>query len=250
MKVPYRPGVMALLLIIGSGLGGCGEESSQQNTADTSRTQASGTDDLMPPRQAGNMDAAAVKLPDNAPEIGTDIKTLITTPTPSREGVRQILWDDLIPEEYDPEKVMLKYQELIDNTPEGSPEERVLLDKIMEEFNNAPANDQLNGLRVRIPGFVSPLDERNGQVGEFLLVPYFGSCIHSPPPPVNQTVLVQPQTGKSIPMEQIYEPVWVSGDMKVTLSDTELAQAGYLIENAALEIYTEENALPESELPE
>ncbi|MEZ5449085.1 MAG: DUF3299 domain-containing protein [Thiolinea sp.] len=99
--------------------------------------------------------------------------------------------------------------------------------------------------KVRIPGFASPLDENDGQVGEFLLVPHFGSCIHSPPPPVNQTVPVKPQTGKSIGMEQIYEPVWVTGDMKVTLSNTDLAQAGYLIENAALEIYTEENALPE-----
>ncbi|MEZ5449086.1 MAG: hypothetical protein R3E89_08835 [Thiolinea sp.] len=41
---------------------------------------------------------------------------------------------------------MLKYQDLIDNIPEGSPEEKQMFDQIMAEFNNAPANEQLNGL--------------------------------------------------------------------------------------------------------
>ncbi|HPQ97116.1 MAG: DUF3299 domain-containing protein [Thiothrix sp.] len=248
MKTDHAAGLLVLLLVAGLGLSACGgTEKTAQKTSepDTERPASAGVD-LMPPRQQGTTAAAAVKLPDNAPAIGTDIKTLVKPQTPPDQNTRrQLMWDDLIPATHDPEKIMLKYQQQIDATPEGSPEERMLLDTIMEEFNNAPANDQLNGLKVRIPGFVSPLDERDGQVGEFLLVPYFGSCIHSPPPPVNQTVLVRPQTGKSIPMEQIGEAVWVTGDMKVTLTDTELAPAGYLIENAALEIYTEANALPD-----
>ncbi|MEZ5535290.1 MAG: DUF3299 domain-containing protein [Thiolinea sp.] len=193
-------------------------------------------------------------LPDNAPEIGTDIATLVkpgaeaktdtesaATASGGADGdVTKIMWEDLIPEDFQPEVIMAKYQQEIDNTPEGAPEEKALFDKIMAEFNNAPPNETLSGKQVKIPGFVTPLDEHEGMVSEFLLVPYFGSCIHSPPPPVNQTILVRPQQGKSIKVEQIYEPVWVTGQMKVEFSNTTLAQAGYLIESAELEIYQEE----------
>ncbi|CAA6820627.1 MAG: Putative lipoprotein [uncultured Thiotrichaceae bacterium] len=187
------------------------------------------------------------ELPEDAPEIGTAVTAMINVVKPADNApavepgdVTTVMWEDLIPKDFQPNVIMAKYQAQIDNMPEGAPGEKALFDKIMAEFNSAPPNDALAGKQVKIPGFVTPLDENEGMVGEFLLVPYFGSCIHSPPPPVNQTVLVQPQTGKSIPMEGIYEPVWVTGLMKVEFSNTDLAQAGYLIENAQLEVYQEE----------
>jgi hypothetical protein len=113
------------------------------------------------------------------------------------------------------------------------------------EFNQAPPNLKLSGKTVKIPGFVSPLDQNDGMVGDFLLVPYFGSCIHSPPPPVNQTVLVNPQEGKGISLSKIRRPVWVVGEMKVERNTTDLAEAAYRIENARIEPYHEEqNAQP------
>lgn len=190
-------------------------------------------------------------LPEDAPEIGTSVAAIIKEePVADSSGAEQetdsgdvtkIMWEDLIPEDFQPDRIMAKYQAQIDKIPEGSPEERVLFDKIMAEFNDAPPNDTLNGKQVRIPGFVTPLDEHEGMVTEFLLVPYFGSCIHSPPPPVNQTILVNPVAGKSISLEEIYEPVWVTGLMKVAFNNTDLAQAGYLIEGAQLEVYQEED---------
>lgn len=81
------------------------------------------------------------------------------------------------------------------------------------------------------------MDEKDGFITEFLLVPYFGACIHQPPPPVNQTLLVRPQQGKSVRIEDIYQPVWVVGDMRVETTTTQLASAGYLIENAELSLY-------------
>lgn len=193
------------------------------------------------------------ELPEDAPEIGTAVTAMINVIKPASDAskaeetadsgdVAQIMWEDLIPKDFQPDSIMAKYQAQIDNIPEGSAEEKILFDKIMSEFNDAPPNDTLNGKQVRIPGFVTPLDEHKGMVKEFLLVPYFGSCIHSPPPPVNQTILVKPLEGKSISLEEIYEPVWVTGLMKVEFSNTDLAQAGYLIESAQLEIYQEEEA--------
>ena len=149
--------------------------------------------------------------------------------------------------------VVKKYKKQVDSITEGegsaenSAEAQALMDKIIAEFNHVPANKELDGVNIKIPGFVAPLDEKDGMVSEFLLVPYFGSCIHSPPPPVNQTVLVTTQKGKSIPIEDIYEPVWVTGKVTVESKETELAKAGYVIQNAELEIYKPEEELPSIE---
>lgn len=171
--------------------------------------------------------------------VGTAIKDVTETSTtePAAEKGKTLTWEDLIPKDFEPELILDKYAEQINNVTEGSVEEKALLDEVIAEFNNIPSNEALNDVYVRIPGFVAPLDEKDGMVGEFLLVPYFGSCIHSPPPPVNQTVLVLPQKSKSIAMEDIDKPVWVTGRMLVERKDTDLAKAGYVIQDATLEFY-------------
>ncbi|MGB1012234.1 MAG: DUF3299 domain-containing protein [Thiolinea sp.] len=225
-----------LSLLIAFGLTSCADNSS------TEANSSSGEELAAQLRQA--------ELPENTPEVGTSVEDIIKPKADTAEAevvdelksaVNEILWKDLVPKEYEPKSILAKYQDQIDSIAEGTPEERALMKKMMAEFNNAPSNAELNGKRVKIPGFVSPLDQSNGTVGEFLLVPYFGSCIHSPPPPVNQTILVKPAEGKSIPLDQIYDPVWVTGYIKTEATTTSLAQAGYLIEDAQLEKYTEEN---------
>lgn len=134
--------------------------------------------------------------------------------------------------------IMRKYQPMLDKITDDDVEEGdKLMAQMQNEFNTAPTNPALNGKSIQIKGFVSPLevDEKKGLVKEFLLVPYFGACIHVPPPPVNQTLLVRPQEGKSISMEQIYEPVKVSGVITVETAGTKLAQAGYQISKAVVE---------------
>jgi hypothetical protein len=60
------------------------------------------------------------------------------------------------------------------------------------QAGSSKTNSKLNQLRVKIPGFIVPLDNRpDGRVQEFFLVPYFGACIHVPPPPPNQIVYVK-----------------------------------------------------------
>jgi len=178
-----------------------------------------------------------------SPEIGADIKNVVKTPSNKQAtgGVRKIMWDDLIPADFQPDVIVKKYKKQVDSISEGENENnaktQALMDKIMAEFNNAPANKELDGVKVKIPGFVALLDEKDGMVSEFLLVPYFGSCVHSPPPPVNQTVLVITKEGKSIRVENTNKPVWVTGTIKVEKKETELAKAGYVIQDAELEIY-------------
>ena len=72
-------------------------------------------------------------------------------------------------------------------------------------------NSALDGQLVRLPGYLLPLEFSGKQVTEFLLVPWVGACIHTPPPPPNQIVHVK--TDKPFEMAGVFAPVWVTGQM-------------------------------------
>ena len=93
-------------------------------------------------------------------------------------------------------------------------------------------------VEVRIPGFIAPLNYADDTITEFLLVPYFGACIHVPPPPVNQTVMVTTAEGHGINIRDSSKPFWVMGKIVTEGTTTELAAAGYSIQEAIIEPYT------------
>ena len=112
----------------------------------------------------------------------------------------------------------------------------------MKEFqamwSNAPANTALGGKLVRIAGFVAPLDFLGGdQLSEFLLVPYFGACIHVPPPPANQIVYVILEKPTGI---QMMDTVMVYGTLEIEKSESDIGDAGYRIRAVAVEPYAAE----------
>lgn len=88
-------------------------------------------------------------------------------------------------------------------------------------------NMALNGKFVKIAGFMVPLDGHDNKVTAFLLVPYFGACIHVPPPPANQIVYVEFQKG--VDADTIYDPVWITGPLQAGRVSTEMAESGYSI---------------------
>lgn len=97
-------------------------------------------------------------------------------------------------------------------------------------------NQELNGATVKIPGFIVPLDVgKDGTVSEFFLVPYFGACIHVPPPPPNQIVYVK--APKGIALDSIYEAYWVTGRMQVQNKTTRLGAAAYALTADKIEVY-------------
>lgn len=90
----------------------------------------------------------------------------------------------------------------------------------------APVVRALDGVLVKLPGYIVPLEtEADGRVVDFLLVPYFGACIHVPPPASNQIVHVRSDGG--VRLEELYQPFWVEGPLRVQHSSSELAEAGY-----------------------
>jgi uncharacterized protein len=91
-----------------------------------------------------------------------------------------------------------------------------------------PVVDALDGKLVQIGGYIVPLDFDATTVKEFLLVPFVGACVHVPPPPANQIIYVK--SAKGIEVGKVFDPIYVTGLMKVNFTSTGLADAGYSID--------------------
>jgi hypothetical protein len=107
-----------------------------------------------------------------------------------------------------------------------------------------PEVSALGGRRVRIAGFVVPLDDYASEVKDFLLVPYFGACIHMPPPPPNQMIYVRMVGGPVA--ANMYIPVVVEGELTVSTVDSPYGKVGYVIAGRALRPYDPEVSGEES----
>ena len=95
---------------------------------------------------------------------------------------------------------------------------------------------ELDQQLVRIPGFVVPLQyDEQQRVTEFFLVPYYGACIHTPPPPPNQIIFVTASPGLNL--RSIYDPYVVEGQMSTTLTSNDLGISAYSIAAANIVLY-------------
>lgn len=100
---------------------------------------------------------------------------------------------------------------------------------------DASVTTAYDGERVRIPGYMVPLEYDGVGVKTLLLVPYVGACIHVPPPPPNQIVLVS--ADEAYEVTGYFEPIYVTGTMATTAVATDLAEIGYTISDALIEPY-------------
>ncbi|MEB0134660.1 DUF3299 domain-containing protein [Actimicrobium sp. CCC2.4] len=105
----------------------------------------------------------------------------------SAGNYRDIGWEALVPQHWD---AMTAFRDNMAQLNDADPRAIAALDKLRKEWDKAPVEPAMNGKRVRISGFVVPLDGDDGNVREYLLAPYFGACIHLPPPPANQIIHV------------------------------------------------------------
>lgn len=153
-------------------------------------------------------------------------------------GLIQLEWQDLIPDNFNPDTlfdtVVAKYG--IDELDDEDPRTEQIQAEIRRIWNHAPLVESLNGRRVRLPGLVVPLESNGKQMSEFLLVPYYGACIHVPPPPSNQIVYVK--TGKhKTKLHEMFEAVWVTGTLLTEHQHKEIGDAGYTLEAQQVEPY-------------
>ena len=150
-------------------------------------------------------------------------------------GVREIGWEELLPEGEE-EKLAQLYQQQMALLYSGGPiMEGSAADQMIQigTFNTV---GELNEAKIRIPGYTVPFEfGANAEIKEFLLVPYYGACLHAPPPPPNQTVFAISE--EPIRLRDLAQAVWLEGTIYTQTQESELADAAYTIRIDRVETY-------------
>lgn len=194
--------------------------------------------ELMSPK-----DLAAIEA---MPPIDHGTEDLIDTPEPFEqdpwedEGWSDVNDNDI---EFDNQNInsvvanAIKQAVLIRDQPELAIayEAALVSTKTRPEFNNTP---------IRLTGFIVPIEfDAEQNISEFFLVPYFGACIHLPPPPPNQIIHVTLNSEllkSGFKINQHYDPVWISGTIKTQLLQSTIATSAYTMVADHITPYTED----------
>lgn len=162
---------------------------------------------------------------------------------PAAGAFKTITWEALVPANWDP------FKEFRDTNlgalQDGDPRANEMLKRMREVWDKAPVNPELVGKAVRIPGFVVPLEDTKDGIKEFLLVPYFGACVHSPPPPSNQIIHVLPKS--AVKNLRSMDAVWISGTLSNQQTDSYMGASSWRLEAVSVAPYAEQKAGPKAE---
>lgn len=145
--------------------------------------------------------------------------TVLANSTP-----RELEWLELMPEEE--ARIWLQEAAMIDHTGFD----------VSEPFQSFRTVGELDGTLARIPGFVVPIEtDADGKLTEFFLVPYFGACIHVPPPPANQ--IIYGRLREPMPMVNIWDAFWMEGTLNIEDVANETAASAYTMTVDRLILY-------------
>lgn len=181
----------------------------------------------------------------------TPTETIAAQPQSSTQYLvtyKTVDWVDLIPK--DDLEALLNPPSYVTDVVDGS-----LEDQITQQLQNSAAissddpyqqalvstkvKAEMHDQTIRVPGFIVPLEFNEQQhVTQFFLVPFFGACIHVPPPPPNQIIFVTYADG--LKLSSIYDPFWISGVLTTSIIENEMATSAYSMQMHSFEEYTEE----------
>jgi len=197
--------------------------------------------------QTTEADATLIEAPADEPQVGDRIPDAATERSNRRaaaearvkalaaRGVREIGWEELMPEGEE-ERLAQLYQQQMAMLYSGGPIMEGSAADVMVQIGTFNTVKELNEIKVRIPGYTVPFEYgANAEISEFLLVPYYGACIHAPPPPPNQTVFAM--TDEPIKLRNLAQAVWIEGTMFTQTQESELADAAYTIRVDKVETY-------------
>jgi uncharacterized protein len=146
-----------------------------------------------------------------------------------KEGARMIDWDALLPENERANYNSAPPAPIHDYLGEGG--------RAARQTGSIAVNRKLGEAQVKIPGFIVPLViDASGLVSEFFLVPYFGACIHVPPPPPNQIVYVKLSKG-GVRLGSLEDAYWITGTLHTQIGGTSVAKAAYTLDASRMEMY-------------
>ena len=140
---------------------------------------------------------------------------------------KEVEWDELMPEGWRKKVIleltrMRRYGSLTD----GDPRADEAYARLKKTWDAAPPTKTYIGKPIRIAGYVVPLDAERMQSSDFLLVPYFGACVHSPPPPANQIILIKPPKGSRF---RTMDAIWVEGILTEGKTNSEVGTSTYVL---------------------
>ena len=182
--------------------------------------------------------AGAPATPKSEYKIGERLSAKPPAPAPARPALpvsfRETAWEELIPKDWDP-SASFKNLDLA-TLKDSDPRAMEALATLRAVWDNAPTATEMNGAAIRIAGFIVPLERDGDAVRELLLVPYFGACVHVPPPPANQIihVIVDPPLKSARTMDAM----WISGTLEIMRSPTSLGTSGYRLKASKIVPYT------------
>lgn len=147
--------------------------------------------------------------------------------TSAADEIVDLSWSDLIPDEGGTQLEMLRELGIVQHGEMSTP---------FEQETAGTVTDEYNGMVVRIPGYLVPLNYEGTGVTAALLVPYVGACVHVPPPPPNQLIFVTTE----VPYESkgLFEAVSVTGMFGTAATQTQLAEVGYALSADRIDPYT------------
>lgn len=167
--------------------------------------------------------------------------SLVLVSTLARAELPETDWLELMPAA--DQKALEQMPEIDHDSPEaqgtftekGGMKQSKGLPAVMYSTKTVPA---MNGRNIRIGGYPVPLEaDAKGNSTLFFLVPYPGACIHVPPPPPNQLILVR--YPKGLKLADIYTPLWVTGKVQVEKISNDLADAAYALDAQKVRVVQE-----------
>jgi hypothetical protein len=148
-----------------------------------------------------------------------------------KKAVVQLVWDDLLPEQERNAPIL---------APPPPPTGHYLDESgpAVSQEGSFEINADLDQHTIKLPGFPVPMDrDAKGNVTQFFLVPYFGACIHVPPPPPNQIVYVVMK--QPFPLKSMWDPIWVTGRISTHSRSKQGIIAAYSIAGTTMERYVD-----------
>ncbi|MCM2680358.1 DUF3299 domain-containing protein [Echinimonas agarilytica] len=165
--------------------------------------------------------------------------------TAKADNYRQIEWIELMPAE--DLEALLSPPESIGNIADGSDQDSVeglsgaedeATQRYLKALESTDVIRSFDNTSIRLPGFVVPLEMTDEYTAvEFLVVPYFGACLHLPPPPPNQIVYVK--YPKGVKLSSFQDAFWLEGTLKIESTESEQGTAAYTLEVDSIEPYSE-----------
>jgi len=212
----------------------CSEASAPAADAETAKTQtAQATSAPAEPKVGDKIgESDAEKAAADSSIAAAAAKALKAEEEMIARGVTAIGWEDLMPEgeEERLQKMYAAQMAAMYSIAEGSSADTATQ---IGSFNTV---DTFDGKKIRMPGYTVPFSyDAKAEISEFLLVPYFGACIHAPPPPPNQTIFIR--TDKPILLKDLPQAVWIEGTLHAEKQESDLADAAYIIDLTRVEKY-------------